>query len=236
MTKARQLLGLLPKLMAGERTHALMMETLSMRLPKHYITGPNPDTVVKCSVKYFLPSCNLARSEVLLPLSSPFSYVSWSFTMAKGNPLRIDPFYPNGQQDFLPLASSSKSALSALPTSAIFPYLRKTDTKHDPPLSNKHKNPLLTLKLSSISFLDSTVNDGLSDNALYTIKTTSACTTVSRNDPWEGPTKVADLRWAKRSAMKGKGKENIQSSSVVEMNGGRTKTVEQFLRQGPFAG
>lgn len=154
-------------------------------------------------------------------------------TMPRGNTVRIDPFYSSGPIDFLPLAKPPTGPTPS--TSTIFPYLRKVDIRDDFLSTKHHKNALLTLKLSSTSFLDSTVNDGLSDNALYTIKTTSTCTTVLRNDPWEGTNKVADIRWAKRSAIKGKGREGLQGS-VVEMIGGRTKPAEQFLKLGALSG
>src|ERR1700689_4635947 len=85
-----------------------------------------------CTNLYFIPS------------SSTVCFLS---IMAKGNPLRIDPFYPDGHQDFLNMASSSKCP-SSVPsaTSTIFAYLRRLDTKDDMP--SRRKNPLLTLKLS----------------------------------------------------------------------------------------
>jgi len=159
--------------------------------------------------------------------------------MAKGNALRIDPFYPDGQQDFLNMPSSSKYPLAGLAsstptTSAIFPYLRRLDIREDLS-SRRQKNPLLTLKLSSPSFLDSKVHDGLSDNPLYKIETSSTSTSVLRYDPWEGHTKVADIRWPERMPIKGKGKENLQGVTV-EMSGSRTKAVEQFLKHGTLSG
>lgn len=150
----------------------------------------------------------------------------------RSNTLRIEPFYSN---DFLPLNKSSSSSGLAPSTSAIFPYLRKGESSDAFP-SSKQKNPLLTLKLSSPSFLDSTVSDGLSDNALYTVKTTSTCTTVLRNDPWEGTNKVADIRWAKKSAMKGKSRDSLQGSVVEMIGSGRTKPVEQFLKFSALSG
>ncbi|KZP34474.1 hypothetical protein FIBSPDRAFT_1035521 [Athelia psychrophila] len=152
--------------------------------------------------------------------------------MMRSNTLRIEPFYSN---DFLPLNKSSSSSGLAPSTSAIFPYLRKGESSDAFP-SSKQKNPLLTLKLSSPSFLDSTVSDGLSDNALYTVKTTSTCTTVLRNDPWEGTNKVADIRWAKKSAMKGKSRDSLQGSVVEMIGSGRTKPVEQFLKFSALSG
>ncbi|KIM83210.1 hypothetical protein PILCRDRAFT_819446 [Piloderma croceum F 1598] len=160
--------------------------------------------------------------------------------MAKGNALRIDPFYPDGQQDFLNMPSTSKFPLgcsvasSASTPSTIFPYLRRLDIREDRS-SRQQKNPLLTLKLSSSSFLDSKVHDGLSDNPLYTIETGSTSTSVLRYDPWEGHTKVADIRWPERMPIRGKGKESLQGVAV-EMNGSRTKAVEQFLKHGTLSG
>jgi hypothetical protein len=93
----------------------------------------------------------------------------------------------------------------------------------------------LTLKLSSPSFLDSNVNDGLSDNPLYTIKTGSTSTTVLRYDPWAGNTEIADIRWPQRMPLKGKGKEDLQGV-IVQVSGGEAKAVEQFLKFGTLSG
>ena len=106
-----------------------------------------------------------------------------ALTMAKGCLLRIDPFYPNDQLDFLPPVAPKKPARIMSATGpALFPNLRGLD---DIPSRRQQKKPLLTLKLSSPSFLDSKVNDGLSDNPLYTIETANTCTIVSRSDPWD---------------------------------------------------
>lgn len=157
--------------------------------------------------------------------------------MAKGNPLRIDPFYmsTNSTQDFLPLASSSsKSASLASSTSVKFPYLRKWDNRDEAPSSKQQKKPLLTLKLSSSSFLETTVNDGLSTEPLYTLKTTSMGTSVTRYDPWEGPTTTADIQWPSQLPVKSKGRENFYGVTV-RMNG-NTRPVEHFLKYGALSG
>ena len=156
--------------------------------------------------------------------------------MTRGHPLRIDPFYLNPQHDFLNMASSSSFSAS-LPsaTSAIFPYLRRLDIRDDSTPPRMHKNPLLTLKLSSPSFLDSTVNDGLSDNALYTIKTRCTSTTVLRHDPWEGPTNIAEVHWPTKLPIKGKGKDDLKGV-LVRTNGGPTRTVDNFLKVGTLSG
>lgn len=151
--------------------------------------------------------------------------------MAKGISLRIDPFCSDDQRDFLNLASSSSKSPSS---SSIFPYLRRLDIKDDMS-SPRHKNPLLTLKLSSHSFLDATINDGLSDSPLYTIKTGNSSTTVLRYDPWEGPTNVADIQWPAHRPVKGKGKEEFKGV-LVQTSGNRRKAVGHFLKYGTLSG
>jgi hypothetical protein len=55
-----------------------------------------------------------------------------------------------------------------------------------------HKLPLLGLKLSSNSFLDSSLEDDLSAATVYTIKTTEASTSVFR---YANPLEIATLNW-----------------------------------------
>jgi hypothetical protein len=159
-------------------------------------------------------------------------------TMAKGNSLRIDPFFPSAPDDFLTMPSSSKQLPSLTPsaTSAILPYLRRLDIRDDIP-SRLPKNPLLTLKLSTPSFLDSNVHDSLSDHPLYAIKTGTSSTTVLRYDPWEGPTNVADIRWPRQTPVKGKGKgKGDMHGVIIEMSGCRMKTADHFLKHTTLSG
>ena len=149
--------------------------------------------------------------------------------MRKSTSIRIDPFYPDDTQDsYLLLNPPSKGHLVST-TSAIFPYLRKLDIRDE--LSSpkpQQKKALLTLKLSSTSFLDTDVNDGLSNDPLYKFKTIDMCTTLMRYDPWDGSTKIAEIRWPRQTPVKAKGKENMQDV-FIRMNG-HTKPVESFLK------
>lgn len=157
--------------------------------------------------------------------------------MRKGTSLRIDPFYPADTQDsYLLLNPPSKGHLALQSTtSAIFPYLRKLDIRDEIPSPRaQQKKALLTLKLSSISFLDTNVNDGLSNDPLYTLKTANMCTTLMRYDPWDGSTKIAEIRWPRQVPVRVKGKENLQGVSL-RMNG-QTKSVESFLKYGTLSG
>lgn len=154
--------------------------------------------------------------------------------MVKGSLLRIDPFYPSDQVDFLPLPVPSKYSTGSMLSSVSpspFSYLRGLEDMS----SRRQKKPLLTLKLSSPSFLDSKVHDGLSDNPLYVIETANTCTVVSRNDPWEGSTKTADIIWPKRIPVKSKGKQNMQGVQV-QMHGGPSSSVEHVLKPGTLSG
>jgi hypothetical protein len=125
------------------------------------------------------------------------------------------------EPSFLP-HSSRTSVLSTV----VFPYLRRLDIGDD--MQTHQKKPLITLKLSSPSFLDSVVNDTLTRHPLYVIKTVGTSTTISRSDPWEGVTKTADIKWPKLIPTKGKGKDSV--GVLVQMSGGRWKGAENLLK------
>ena len=72
------------------------------------------------------------------------------------------------------------------------PSLRWWDGDKTP---THHKLPLLGLKLSSNSFLDSTLEDDLSAATVYTIKTTEASTTVLRYGNEGNPLEIATINW-----------------------------------------
>jgi hypothetical protein len=156
-------------------------------------------------------------------------FPSFIMVLKGGTLLRIDPFYPSSHLDFLPLSGPSKSSaalMSSTTSTSRFSYLRGLDDIS----SRRQKKPLLTLKLSSPSFLDSKVHDGLSDNPLYVIETANTCTVVSRYDPWEGSTKTANIRWPKRIPVKSKGKQSMQGVSV-QMHGSPESAVDHVLKK-----
>ncbi len=106
------------------------------------------------------------------------------------------------------------------------PYLRRLEIG---PTAYTHKAPLLTLKLSSHSFLDSALKDDLSSRPLYTIQTVGVTTTIIRADPWDGSTKTADIKWPKVLPAKRKGK-NVPDYVLVQLKGSRWKGSESFLK------
>ncbi|KAK7053246.1 hypothetical protein VNI00_003872 [Paramarasmius palmivorus] len=126
---------------------------------------------------------------------------------------------------YLPEARTSRTSVIS---SAVLPYLRRLDITDD--MLAQPKNPLLTLLLSSTSFLNTKVQDGVSGYPLYTIKTESTVTTISRSDTWGESSKAACIRWPKHvphqgKSEKGKGTEDVE----VQIRGGRSKSADDFL-------
>lgn len=130
--------------------------------------------------------------------------------------------HPTGEQ------SSRVPPRMAVLTSMKIPYLRRSDLEAGDS-TRTHKTPLLTLKLSSHSFLDSTLKDDLSPFPLYTIQTIGTTTTIVRADPWEASTKTADIKWPKVVPVKTKGKRT-RDDVLVQLNGSRWKGGDSFLK------
>lgn len=110
--------------------------------------------------------------------------------------------------------------------SSVVPYLRRLEISDEVPAVQK--SPLLTLRLSSPSFLDSSVTDDITKDPLYIIKTTDTSTSIRRDDPWQGNTKTADINWPKRAPAKGKG---VSDGILIQMRGVRWKGSETLLRK-----
>ncbi|KAG6886882.1 hypothetical protein C0992_001789 [Termitomyces sp. T32_za158] len=129
----------------------------------------------------------------------------------------------------LPFSGTSKLALpsSTLPSRAsmlasVVPMLRKQ-------VDGIQKTPLLTLKLSSPSFLDATVtDDNVTEQPLYTVTTVGPITTIKRADPWDGDTITAEIRWSRIVPQKAKNSDGV----FVQMRGSRWERIETFLRRG----
>ncbi|KAJ7899039.1 hypothetical protein B0H13DRAFT_2196199 [Mycena leptocephala] len=113
--------------------------------------------------------------------------------------------------------------------SSVLPALRRSETMIDD-MPTHHKSVLVTLKLSSTSFLDSVVKDDASRNPLYVIRTTGTSTSVLRSDPWDGLTKTAEIKWPKVIPTKGKTKETL--GVLVQMSDGRWQTGDTILKPG----
>ncbi|KAJ8076385.1 hypothetical protein PM082_000806 [Marasmius tenuissimus] len=130
--------------------------------------------------------------------------------------------------------SEPRISRSSLIPSAVLPYLRRLDISDVNDMQPAHNDPLLTLTLSSPSFLDSTVQDSNSSFPLYKIKTEGAQTEVSRSDDWGTTSKTASIKWPKhlhKHSPKHKGKSKSFDDVQVQMRGGRWKSLDSFLPQ-----
>lgn len=97
----------------------------------------------------------------------------------------------------------SATRMSILPSVRI-PLLRRSEAEEAP----RHaKPPLLTMKITSFSFLDATVAHDDSQLELYTISTTSTTTTVTRSDRQGHCLRAALIKWPRVLPTKSSGKE-----------------------------
>ncbi|KAJ7187935.1 hypothetical protein C8R46DRAFT_1053104 [Mycena filopes] len=113
--------------------------------------------------------------------------------------------------------------------SSVVPRLRRSDTTTED-LATHNKSVLVTLKLSSQSFLDSIVKDDASRDPLYVIRTTGTATSVLRRDPWDGLIKTAEVKWPKIIPTKGKTRETL--GVLVQMADGRWQSADSILKPG----
>ncbi|KAJ7045835.1 hypothetical protein C8F04DRAFT_1173781 [Mycena alexandri] len=123
-----------------------------------------------------------------------------------------------------PRAPSRVSILSG-----VVPRRRRADTIAED-LATHSKAVLVTLKLSSQSFLDSLVKDDASRDPLYVIRTTGTATSVLRRDPWDGLVKTAEIKWPKTIPTKGKTRETL--GVLVQMGDGRWQSADTILKPG----
>ena len=117
---------------------------------------------------------------------------------------------------------------------SVVPRLRRLDIGDD--MSTHSKLPLLTLTLSSPSFLDSVVNDDFTEEPLYAIKTVGSSTIVQRADhhgEGNAKTTTADIKWPKAAPANGKG---ASDGILIQLRGARWKGGETLLRRGTLPG
>jgi hypothetical protein len=122
------------------------------------------------------------------------------------------------------LAGRFKPSVPSTP--AVLRRLKSTDAATSKAKQQTHL-PLMTLRLSSPSFLDSVVHDGSSDNPLYVIDTDDNVTKVRRSDP-KGFVKVCCVRWPTdpiRSSHKNKDLSGVE----VAFGRGTWKAADDFL-------
>lgn len=104
--------------------------------------------------------------------------------------------------------------------------LRRHDAV-EPPVHTK--SPLLTLKLSSRSFLDSTVGDGMLKSPLYEIKTVGTATTVLMNDDKRTSVQTASIKWPRMLPTKTVGK-GYTDGVQIQLRGVRYLGGEMLLK------
>lgn len=116
-----------------------------------------------------------------------------------------------------------KSSGSSTPS--VLRRIKSPDPTTSPQSST---DPLMTLRLSSPSFLDSVVHDGSSENPLYVIDTDDNVTKVRRSDP-KGFINVSRVRWPtdfhKSSLRKSKDLTGVE----VVFGKGHWKPANEFL-------
>ncbi|KAG2135504.1 hypothetical protein DEU56DRAFT_394576 [Suillus clintonianus] len=133
------------------------------------------------------------------------------------------------------LKAPTKSLTSSSPVpgpstsnpSAIFPYLHRLEIRDDM-ASRRQQRPLLVLKLSSPSFLDSVATDLVAETPLYSVETVGSSTTVWRSDPWGASVKIADICWPKELPLKGKGRDT--HGALIQMGDPRWKDTDSYLK------
>ena len=94
-----------------------------------------------------------------------------------------------------------------------------------------HKSPLLGLKLSSKSFLNTSLEDDLSATTVYTIKTTEASTAVLRYGNENNPLDIATINW-RGTASTSEARED-DNPPLIKMKDCRWSEGPVFLRSGP---
>lgn len=126
--------------------------------------------------------------------------------------------------------ASSLNRVTSLSPSRISVSLRPILRRHDLNAELAEKAPLLSLTLSSGSFIDCTVYDDVPRLPLYKIVSKEASTAVYRTDSWQGELKTAEIKWPRVAPSKVKGRD--ADGILVQMKGGRWKTGSTFLRAG----
>ncbi|THH09201.1 hypothetical protein EW146_g8753 [Bondarzewia mesenterica] len=149
----------------------------------------------------------------------PFSMVKLSLFEKDKTPAEGTSFTPH----FTTSSRRPKTAPAASSSSSVLPSLLRLGS--DAP-ATLDLPPILTLKLSSPSFLDSVVHDGLSDNPLYVMETQDSTTKIRRSDP-KGFINVARIRWRQDAKSSRRSKELV--GIHVAFGKGQWKPAEEFL-------
>jgi len=172
-----------------------------------------------------------------LPFSSSFSsffFLSSPLSFSPGFPM-VKLSLPSWDKDksqfqagtsFTPTLTS-RSRASAPSSPSVFRRLRSPDSAaSQTQATNSH--PLMVLRLSSPSFLDSVVHDGSSDNPLYVIDTVDNVTKVRRSDP-KGFVNISRVRWP-MDPQKSMSRKNKDLTGVeVAFGRGQWRPADEFM-------
>ena len=119
---------------------------------------------------------------------------------------------------------------SILPVGHLsMPSLRWRDSDKAP---THHKLSLLGLKLSSNSFLDSSLKDDLSATTVYTIKTIEASTTILRYGNDDNPVEIATINWPRAVSTKEARESDNLNPLLIKMKDYCWSKGSVFLRSG----
>ena len=112
-------------------------------------------------------------------------------------------------------------------TPSVFRRLKSPDSAASQThAANQH--PLMVLRLSSPSFLDSIVHDGSSDNPLYVIDTVDTVTKIRRSDP-KGFVNIARVRWPKDPVRTVSRKNKDLTGLDVAFGRGQWRPADDFM-------
>jgi hypothetical protein len=123
---------------------------------------------------------------------------------------------------------TGKVKSSSLPSApSVFRRLRSPDsTTSQTQAADQH--PLMVLRLSSPSFLDSVVHDGSSDNPLYVIDTVDTVTKIRRSDP-KGFVNIARVRWPREPVRSMSRRSKDLTGVEIAFGKGQWRPADDFM-------
>ena len=122
---------------------------------------------------------------------------------------------------------SSSSQIPPVPTS-----IQHAKSCINLPLSST-PTPLLTLLLSTTSFLNATISEADQVQRLYTIDSKGPRTDIRRDDTVQGATVVGTIRWRPENDDE-RIPFGLKSNVTIGMAHGRKRFVEDFLKSNPL--
>jgi hypothetical protein len=129
---------------------------------------------------------------------------------------------------FTPTLTGRAKSSSRSSTPSVFRRLRSPDSAASQAQAEVTQHPLMVLRLSSPSFLDSVVHDGSSDNPLYVIDTVDTVTKLRRSDP-KGFVNIARVRWP-RDPVRSVPRKNKDLTGVeVAFGKGQWRPADDFM-------